>query len=85
MKRGAPKADPERDRMIDRLLSGRDAPSVQEQEILFERVVARVSPRRRAGAWITGALLAAASVLAMFSLRTSPDVLTPRGGASVPP
>lgn len=64
------------DHELERLLSGRDAPSVSEKEALFERIYARSEPGRRR--WLVpslGAALAsaAAAVLVFSQLRGHSD------------
>lgn len=77
------------DKLPARLLSGRDEPSVLEQEAIFERVMQGVAPPARASvgarsrrAWPI-ALAAAAALLLWRPLRGSlekPDELVARGG-----
>jgi hypothetical protein len=74
------------DQLAARLLSGRDEPSVLEQEAIFERVMQRVAPPRRA-LWRSTWPLAVAAAAALLLWRPlsggSPaaDELLARGGA----
>lgn len=62
------------DRQLERLLSGRDAPSVSEREELFERIYAQTEAGRRR--WLApalgAALASAAAVVLMFMQLRSP-------------
>ena len=75
------------DRKLERLLSGRDAPSVAEREELFERIYARTEAGRRR--WLAPALgaalaSAAAAVLMFMQLRAPADAEFRARGAGLP-
>lgn len=64
------------DRKLERLLSGRDAPSATEREELFERIYARTEAGRRrwlAPAFAAALASAAAAVLMFMQLRAPAD------------
>jgi hypothetical protein len=75
------------DRQLERLLSGRDAPSVSEREELFERIYARTDAGRRR--WLAPALgaalaSAAAGVLMFMQLRSPADAEFRARGSGLP-
>jgi hypothetical protein len=75
------------DRKLERLLSGRDSPSVSEKEELFERIYARSEPGRRR--WLVpslgAALASAAAVVLMVTQLRGPSVpeFQARGGGAL--
>lgn len=87
--RKTPDVDPEvpplDDRTLERLLAGRDAPSVTEKEELFERIHARVQSEAGARRWLVpalgAALSAAAAAVFAFLLPSAAPEFQARGGS----
>ncbi len=72
--------DDERDILLNRLLAGRDEPSVVEREALWARIEGSVRPPRPRRLWFGGFALMAAATAALFLLYSPDPELGIRGG-----